>query len=375
MTKKLMVKIGVCAVAVGIAACSSGSTDRAQATGARQTVGGGAHIMKKFGAAQSTAKTGTPLTKLTYHGGPVISNIKVVDVFWGSGATSFQSQLEGFYSAITASPYFDWLSEYNTPTASIGEGTFVTSVVDPSPPAGTTIDDTQISAEVANLIANGTVPPNDGNTLYMVYFPPNVTITLQGSASCQVFCAYHGTGTNNNGDFYYGVLPDLGSNGCQSGCGNNANVFDNLTEVSSHEMIEATTDSAVGINTLSWYDDTDNEEIGDLCVGQSASVAGYTIQLEWSNSQGGCIATNSSVPPPPDAGPPPPPPDAGPPPPPPDAGGGSCSHAICSTGGALTPDCDPCAGQVCGQDPYCCSTQWDSICVGEVGSICGQTCP
>lgn len=55
-------------------------------------------------------------------------------------------------------------------------------------------------------------------------------------------------------------------------------------------------------------------------------------------------------------------------------GGGSCAHPICSTGGTLTASCDPCAQQVCAQDSYCCGTSWDSVCVGEVGSICGQSC-
>ena len=54
---------------------------------------------------------------------------------------------------------------------------------------------------------------------------------------------------------------------------------------------------------------------------------------------------------------------------------GAVKGTLYSTGQALTPSCDPCAGQVCGQDSFCCDTQWDSICVSEVGSICGQTCP
>ncbi|HET7502998.1 MAG TPA: S53 family peptidase [Kofleriaceae bacterium] len=55
-------------------------------------------------------------------------------------------------------------------------------------------------------------------------------------------------------------------------------------------------------------------------------------------------------------------------------GGGSCAHPICSTGGALTASCDSCAQQICAADSFCCSSSWDSICVGEVASICHQTC-
>jgi hypothetical protein len=54
--------------------------------------------------------------------------------------------------------------------------------------------------------------------------------------------------------------------------------------------------------------------------------------------------------------------------------GGTCTHPICSTGGALTASCDTCAAQICAADSFCCSGSWDSICVGEVASVCHQTC-
>lgn len=57
-----------------------------------------------------------------------------------------------------------------------------------------------------------------------------------------------------------------------------------------------------------------------------------------------------------------------------DGGTAACEHAICATGAGLSAACDPCATQLCAQDPYCCSTAWDATCVGEVASICGQTC-
>jgi hypothetical protein len=55
-------------------------------------------------------------------------------------------------------------------------------------------------------------------------------------------------------------------------------------------------------------------------------------------------------------------------------GSTSCAHAICTSGSMLDPSCDPCAASICASDAYCCGTAWDTQCVGEVGSICGQTC-
>jgi hypothetical protein len=54
--------------------------------------------------------------------------------------------------------------------------------------------------------------------------------------------------------------------------------------------------------------------------------------------------------------------------------GNSCSHPLCSTGGKLTKTCDACVTKICASDAYCCSTTWDDQCVGEVSSICGESC-
>ncbi|KAJ3277926.1 hypothetical protein HDU79_002016, partial [Rhizoclosmatium sp. JEL0117] len=52
----------------------------------------------------------------------------------------------------------------------------------------------------------------------------------------------------------------------------------------------------------------------------------------------------------------------------------TCAHSKCVTGVALRSSCDSCVGQIIAQDSYCGSSSWDSICVGEVKSICGITC-
>ena len=59
-----------------------------------------------------------------------------------------------------------------------------------------------------------------------------------------------------------------------------------LTGTSSHELCEAITDPRPG---ESWYDDS-NGEIGDICVGEAAQVAGFTVQKEWSNAKGSCVS-------------------------------------------------------------------------------------
>jgi hypothetical protein len=264
---------------------------------------------------------------LTYFGGPIISNVHVVQVLYGSG--SYNAQVAGsssptmgnFYRDITTSGYITLLSQYNTPASggtnqTLGNGTFdgLFQIVPSAANNGSTIDDTNIQAELLAQINAGHLPApvldaaGNVNTLYMIFFPPGKTITQGGSSSCAAggFCAYHGTTstTLNSKHVLYGVMPDMqAGSGCSTGCGSST-VFNNYTSVTSHELAEAMTDADVGIATtfsapLAWYDMT-NGEIGDICNGQQGSYVAngttYTIQLEFSNSANNCVLPPAGAP-------------------------------------------------------------------------------
>ena len=53
-----------------------------------------------------------------------------------------------------------------------------------------------------------------------------------------------------------------------------------------------------------------------------------------------------------------------------------CAHSPCREGVVLTQGCGPdaCVSWICSVDPYCCGVAWDSICVAEVGSVCQRRC-
>ena len=65
-----------------------------------------------------------------------------------------------------------------------------------------------------------------------------------------------------------------------------AMLSDREAPVFSHEVAEAITDPVPGTG---WYDDQ-NGEIGDICAWQLAPLDGYTVQQEWSNTAGTCVA-------------------------------------------------------------------------------------
>jgi hypothetical protein len=257
---------------------------------------------------------------LSYFGGPIISNVQVIQVLYGSG--SYNPQVSGttsptmgnFFADITSTGLISLLQQYNTNISGgtgqvFGNGTFggLFQIVPSSANNGSTITDTQIQSELLAQINAGHLPSpvldalGNPNTLYMIYFPPGKTISQGGSNSCQAggFCAYHGTtsSTLNSKHVLYGVLPDMqAGSGCSTGCGSST-TFGNYTSVTSHELTEAMTDAEVGIATtfgppLAWYDMT-NGEIGDICNAQQGSYTAngttYTIQLEFSNSANNCV--------------------------------------------------------------------------------------
>jgi hypothetical protein len=125
-----------------------------------------------------------------------------------------------------------------------------------------------------------------------------------------------------------------------------------MASVIAHELEETVTDPDLN----GWYVGYLTEN-GDKCAwtfGSTYTVANgsianmklgcrdYLIQQNWVNAGGGFCALKL--------------PD--------------CGHDVCATGGAIAGTCNQCVANVCAVDPYCCTTAWDSICVGEVGTYC-----
>jgi MYXO-CTERM domain-containing protein len=258
---------------------------------------------------------------LEYFGGPVISNVHVVLVDWTADVDSgIAAALPDFFSTIVTSPYFTWLVEYNTvglssgPGQTIGFGTVDHNspsnayVITPTTTSSTTIDNSDIIEELNNQIVAGNlpVPETDSggncNSLYVFEFPPTFTITLNSQTSCKDFCGYHYTieyGTSGL-PVPYAVLMDTSSSSpCYVGCGGSSDYIANSTGVHAHELVEAVTDTDIGLtfsggaeDDIAWYDPIGefSGEAADLCSGEQSVVSGYTIQEIWSNAYGECIS-------------------------------------------------------------------------------------
>ena len=241
---------------------------------------------------------------LKYYGGPVISHPKVYAVFWGSKVDpETQSKIGPFYENMLDSTYMDWLNEYKTnltavdgrqgTNQSIGRGSYGGSIMITPINASASLSDADVQAELDAQIAAGKLPKPTDDSLYMVYFPSGVSISIEGQRSCSSFCAYHEgfKSAKAGANVYYGVMPV-----CGWGCGVAGSTFDSLSVVSSHECIEATTDPFPTPGDKPAYpqagNDAGGQEIGDLCADGNSTVTGHgltsAVQWEYDNSIQGC---------------------------------------------------------------------------------------
>jgi len=220
---------------------------------------------------------------LTYRGGPLLTAVEVVTIFWGAAWETAQAALVGqvndFFDFILASALLDQLAEYSFAGKTIGRGrrTGTVTIGTPGPP--TSVTDSAIRVFLQHQLAtNASIPQAGPNSLYFVFMPPGVVVVQGGSKSCQAFCGYHDAIGNQ---LFYAVEPYPGCAGCRGGLA----LFDALTTTCSHELCEAITDPIPGAG---WYDDL-HGEIGDICAWTTKKLGAYTIQLEWSNAESRCV--------------------------------------------------------------------------------------
>lgn len=249
--------------------------------------------------------------KLIYRGGPVISNAKIYAVMWGNAVDSAtQTGIGGMLASISTSSYLDLLAQYRTTTSAddgrsgtqqeIGRGTFAGLLSIQPSISSLQVTDQQIGAELEHQIDIGVLPRPDGNTLYMAYFPPGLSIDLYGTLSCQTFCGYHHSYQSSAyGEIFYGVIADLGGD-CSIACGYAQTQFEDVTVVTSHELAELVTDPMVEPTASPGYPDAWNaesgQEIGDECATEHATTlsgpsgTSYAVQAEYDNAHQSCAS-------------------------------------------------------------------------------------
>jgi hypothetical protein len=295
-------------IAAGAAALLAAVVLPAQAQPAGH--GGAYHI---FATPAYEARTGRhpdlgATGEMEYFGGTVFSKVEVVSVMWGSDVNGTTvAEVPDFSAALVNSTFLQQLKEYDTKHVKsvngrkgshqkIGLGTYFGQVQITPKNTSKTITDNQIQKELAYQIGIGALPAQGPNVLYMIYFPTDITITLDGMTSCVAFGAYHFASSGKKespSNIFYAVEPDCGGG------------FANITYAASHEFAEATTDNIPTPGSSPAFpqawNSSDGYEIGDLCEGNSGTLTdktrNYEVTQVYLNSLAGCSKGNYQSPP------------------------------------------------------------------------------
>jgi len=243
-----------------------------------------------------------PAGDMNYYGGSVFSKVNVVSVMWNKNVlANTQKEIPPFSAALVNSTYIDQGGEYSTKGVKsisghqgtsqvIKRGTYSGQVVLTPNNTSKMLTDADVQKEIKQQIRAGNLPASDQNTLYMIYFPSDITINLDGALSCQSFGAYHfatiDTRRAKLKNIFYAVEPE-----CNSG-------FGFLTFAASHEFMEATTDNVPtpGSNP-DWpqaWNDAAGYEVGDKCGGSGTlktSSDSWEVTQFYLNSKHGCSTT------------------------------------------------------------------------------------
>jgi hypothetical protein len=286
---------GALLVSVGFAlyACSSASapsapaatapaTDAGTAVDTMSDDGGDASAMVIYPAAHASSP------QVVDYGGPVVTSPIIVPVTFGSDP--LQAEIDKFVAAFDTTTYWgDVTREYGASPAKAGTPVHLTDV------PGATVDDAAIQALLADRL-DGTHPEwpaASPQNVYVLFYPPGTTVTMQGGTSCTDFHGYHyEVPLKTAGKVAYAVisrcdtLPELPS----------ATGVDYVAAVSSHEILEAITDPYP--SSAPAYAATDQDhlafsffglaELGDMCalIGQAFFTPpdfSYPVTRFWSN--------------------------------------------------------------------------------------------
>ncbi len=226
-------------------------------------------------------------------GGPVMTSPKFVIITFAGDTLA--PDINDFAAKVAASSDY-----WSGTTAEYGVGP-VASVLDISvdeTPA-TSLQDSDVQAwltskldgpDAGTLEGGAPWPQPDGNTLYMIYYPSTVAVSMGGGVSCNQFYGYHGDyAIKANSYVTYSVVarcppfPDTSA-------------IDSVTSIASHELVEAATDPRAQDNPawsqpdsahLAWAVPAGGE-LGDLCAGYgnvfyTPSDVPYLVQRTWSN--------------------------------------------------------------------------------------------
>lgn len=231
------------------------------------------------------------------HGGPEIPNAAFHAIYWNAsvsnsratslGYTTLRSELRAFINEFpdntpylgTVTDDFSIIQQYGTHNAISNRLANWGYLIDTKATAST-ISDSAIRRYLIALFDAKRVAPSV-NTIYGVYFPAGMTVTLSGGSSCATFCGYHGVLYYGSMPIKYAIFPYPSCSVCTIA---SLSPADMLTIIMSHEIREAIDDP--GENGWTAWIDAQGFESDDKCAWHhlyQMSRGGFWVQPEYSN--------------------------------------------------------------------------------------------
>ncbi len=236
---------------------------------------------------QAGAKRANSSPNLIWHGGNIMSSVRVTPIFWGTswGTANFTKDkmtgLQTFYMGIGTSAYARTSDEYGDSIGVVTDTiTYTQPLMDlsPAPSRGNRVS--PVLAEVCKQLITNPPPPNTN-----VYYPVYVD-TPRGSAG---FCAWHSAGFCGATPVQFAFFFNLdGDPGCdpEDKSSLHSQGLAALANVSGHELSEARTDPFLN----AWYDSAGAEN-ADKCAWSFGTPlltfsnnSQWKIQGNWSNN-------------------------------------------------------------------------------------------
>ena len=210
----------------------------------------------------------TPVSRVYYHNGPLMSEPAVYVIWYGNWAVTNkydnpagQQIIRDFLHAVGGSPYYSMNTTFSTSSNVITGSVLFGGETTDAGSQGKVLTDAKVFCVVTNAIASGALP-NDLNGVFFVLSSSDV---YESSGFCGRYCGFHDNRSLAGTDIKYAFIGSPVR--CLRNCtpqlispnGNPA--ADGMASTIAHELTEMVTDP----NGNAWYD-LSNSEVADKCA-------------------------------------------------------------------------------------------------------------
>jgi hypothetical protein len=252
--------------------------------GAGGMAGAAAEIFPAFPADLPTVKSA---------GGGTLASPVAIPIFFSNEDPARISAVTDFLAKLSGSAYWAATTgEYGVGVISAGRAV---QTIEAAPDL---IDSATIESWLITAVEAGELPAPLPGTIYVIYYPQSTAIDWSGAQSGLNFGGYHGEVTASSQEIVYAVIAGCATYAARLTPGESVSGVDFTTGLTTHELIEASTDplvstdpayDAIDTGHLAWGLYLNGEELADTCEVQPGAffqepTLGYTVQRSWSNA-------------------------------------------------------------------------------------------